>query len=42
MEDFCQRNGLESPVFTALPVDIVDYTTGGKIQLFIGQVGIKE
>uniref|UniRef100_A0A5K3FHJ4 Apobec1 complementation factor n=1 Tax=Mesocestoides corti TaxID=53468 RepID=A0A5K3FHJ4_MESCO len=38
MEDFCQRNGLESPVYTALPVDIVDYSSGGKIQLFIGQV----
>ncbi|KAM3185344.1 hypothetical protein ACTXT7_006560 [Hymenolepis weldensis] len=38
MEDFCQRNGLEPPVYMALPVDIVDYTTGGKVQLFIGQV----
>lgn len=38
MVDFCQRNGLEPPVYMALPVDIVDYATGGKIQLFVGQV----
>lgn len=38
MEDFCQRNGLEPPVYMALPVDVVDYATGGKIQFFIGQV----
>ncbi len=40
MEDFCTRNGLESPVYTALPIDIVDCTNSGKIQLFIGQVGL--
>ncbi|VDM32745.1 unnamed protein product [Hydatigera taeniaeformis] len=38
MEEFCQRSGLESPIYSALPVDIVDCATGGKIQLFIGQV----
>ncbi|KAL5963998.1 hypothetical protein TSMEX_008272, partial [Taenia solium] len=37
MEEFCQRSGLESPIYSALPVDIVDCATGGKIQLFAGQ-----
>uniref|UniRef100_A0A0X3PRX0 APOBEC1 complementation factor n=1 Tax=Schistocephalus solidus TaxID=70667 RepID=A0A0X3PRX0_SCHSO len=40
LEDICLRNGLEPPVYAALPVDMIEYGSGGKVSLYIGQVTI--
>ncbi|KAL7064747.1 hypothetical protein AAHC03_04892 [Spirometra sp. Aus1] len=40
LEDICQRNGLEPPVYAALPVDMIEFGSGGKVSLYIGQVTI--
>ncbi|CAH8547772.1 unnamed protein product [Schistosoma margrebowiei] len=40
LNDLCLRDGLGSPICSAIPVDFIDSTTGNKVQLYIGQVYI--
>ncbi|CAI2728376.1 unnamed protein product [Schistosoma spindalis] len=40
LNDLCLRDGLGSPICSAIPVDFIDSTTGNKVQLYVGQVYI--
>ncbi|CAH8545946.1 unnamed protein product [Schistosoma bovis] len=40
LNDLCLRDGLGSPICSAIPVDFIDSTTGNKFQLYVGQVYI--
>ncbi|VDP74290.1 unnamed protein product [Schistosoma mattheei] len=40
LNDLCLRDGLGSPICSAIPVDFIDSTTGNKFQLYVGQVSI--
>ncbi|CAH8549983.1 unnamed protein product [Schistosoma rodhaini] len=40
LNDLCLRDGLGSPICSAIPVDFIDSNTGNKVQLYVGQVYI--